>query len=534
MLVSVEPGWMFRCSARGVESARMDRGFGLARLLYAAPAVRRFPQALLSAALPTLALLLSLAGCAAEAGVAPGADDLAATAPTEPPATEAEPPATEDIATHTVTTTTGNEIQVATVTTSIGGRACVAKPTAPAGVTVFQQAVPNPTCPPGQTFFADSRYEEITVPAPDFIDDSYIGTLVNEDFVFYPSIDPNSQKRAFTNTSEFIVENPLEQVNAGVTEIRSKRQFDATVGAFFFSANFSVTNGYNMAIYRALVKKTYNFVLDTEACFTAPSQLPVDAVWYVHGITWGHSFYALMKGQSNGFGVGVGVRLGAFQESLGTMSATEGLELQVKGQGLSLQAANAATYTVVQGENEQQLRDAFAFSPQPVPIAVTFRTLPYRCVPNDGEIPWVAPIKARVRIDRVRVVQNGPRCGLFGCPPRPDWLLETSCKINGVDQFLNDDARFQTLYAVPDKSDHNLPNATLGILPVAAGQTLQCGMQGTASSGDPIRYGSFQMAVPDVATTQAQSGSFKVGNGNTRTEYLVDYTVEFERDLNGL
>lgn len=493
--------------------------------------MRRF----LSTALP----LAFCFGCAAEVGGAPGASDLAATAPSDTPTQGAptqNPPAQNPPTQHA-----GGEgggpvaadpgITVQTVRTKLGSRACLERPPMAEGVELVEQPVPDLLCPAGTTFYAAERFEEVTVPAPDYLTDHNLGMPVRGDFTYYRSSEAGSALRVFRNTGDYVAVENRTKTYAGAKEITSSREYGAAVNAYFASFNFSAESHSNIALYRAVVEKKYHFVQDAQACFVAPNELPDDAVWYLQGITRGHAFYAILQGNKDTFGFGVGARFSFFSASLSRMRDSERLSLSIRSQGLQIKDNNF--YTVVQADTLDGLLNGFEYStdpntgqPMPVAISATYRTLPYRCVPNDTLIPWKSSVRAKVRFDSIRVEENGAGCFLFFCSPPPDWLLEVSCKVEGEDQFINEDARIQALSSVRDRSNHTLATPDLGELPVVVGQELECGLSGTASSGKPVGFGSFRLRVPDITANQSQTVSFGAGSGRT-TEYSVQATVEW-------
>ena len=367
-----------------------------------------------------------------------------------------------------------------------------------------------PACPEGTR-----RIEPVTIlaVAPVGIGPQHLGRPVDEDFELLEGHDgatlfPDGE---VTTTS-------VQSIEHRTHFVENSRSLSASASFFGIGASAEERSQHRYAVYSALEIADVDEIDDTGAM-----QAPPDAAkFYLWRIHYGHSFEAMVKGQTRSFHTGVRARFSVASGAIDTFAETESLEAIVSGRGLEPTSGSA-----IFARTEEEIADAYRTSGEDVPIRVEYRSVPTACLKEPEQYAWVEPIQVDVHYDSLNVYEDGS----LG---RDTWSLEASCRIGDQDVFLADPFVWDMHSDVCDSDRGGLAGPSgdgdyceyfLGWtarLEVAPGDTVTCGIQGVAwDDGDVVEYSQMQATIDE--NTDPISGHMGAGNG--QTEYWLFYSL---------
>lgn len=368
-----------------------------------------------------------------------------------------------------------------------------------------------PACPAGTR-----RIEPVTIRAvaPIGISRDHLGRPVDESFELLEGADGAS---LFPRAE--IARNAVDSVEHRTHFVENSRSLSASASYFGIGGSVEVQRSRRYAVYSALEIEDVSEIDDTGEMAPAPDA----AKFYLWRIHYGHSFEAMVSGETNSFHTGVRARFGVASGEIATFAETESLEAIISGRGLEPVDGGALF-----ARTEDEIERSYRTSGEAVPISVEYRSIPTACLGEPEEYAWIDPVIVDVRYERLNVYEDGS----LG---RDTWSLEASCRVGGHDVFLENPFVWDMHQDVCD-SDHegiagpdgddDYCEYVLGWtarLEVAPGDSITCGVQGMAwDDGDPVEYSEMRATIDE--DTEPSSGQMGAGNGDT--EYWLFYSIE--------
>lgn len=380
----------------------------------------------------------------------------------------------------------------------------------PEEIPLEEEPADLPACPDGTR-----RIEPVTIlaVAPVGIGREHLGRPVDEDFAL---LEGGAGATLFPRAE--VNDNPVASIEHRTHFVENSRSLSANASFFGIGGSVESRSTRRYAVYSALEIAEVAEIDDTGA-MEAP---PDDAKFYLWRIHYGHSFEAMVSGETRSFHTGVRARFAGASGAITSFADTEHLESVISGRGLEPSSGDA-----IFARTEDEIERAYRTSGEAVPIQVEYRSVPTACLKEPEEYAWVDPLVVDVRYDRLYVYEDGS----LG---RDTWSLDASCRVGGVQVFLDDPMVWDMHSDVCDSDRGGLagPNGdddyceyVLGWstrLEVSPGDTITCGVQGVAwDDNDTVEYSEMSATVDEGM--EPMTGQMGAGNG--QTEYWLFWSL---------
>lgn len=346
----------------------------------------------------------------------------------------------------------------------------------------------------GETF-------SLVTAAPQGLGEAHLGRPVSLDFSLMTG--PGSAS-LFPESAAFSTD--VYSVEHKYTFIENSLSLNANFKGWGVQANAGTNSARRYGAFRA---QRLNHVLevdDTEGMRTPPE----DAYFYVARIFYGHSYEAVVHGESKDFHVDVRANFAVASGGINVFAANNRLSVEVHARGLEPKTGSALFSRTIDDI------EANYETGEEVPILVEYRSIPRRNISDDDvqSYEWTAPTKVRVSLNQIRVIKDGTLGGAT-------WRFNAECKLNGTKIYLDDPVVWASQSGIHNNTTYPLYWSTE--LTTTPGDRVECGIRGTANNKDQIGFAQFGYDVKD--NNAPVSGTF--GSNSGGTEYKMYYSLDF-------
>ncbi len=371
------------------------------------------------------------------------------------------------------------------------------------------EEAPRDPCVDGSRSFTPIAIEAA---APEGIDVRHLGRPLDANFAFLSGPDGET---LFPEGDVFT--SPADTIYHRAVEFDNSRSFSAHASAWGITVGGGTGGSRRYVAYQAVQTRDVRSIEDTTQIRTAPKQ----AVWYLSKIHYGHSYDLVISGEANSFHVSVKASFfGLFGGGMKAFAESHSLDVRAIGRGLKPKSDDA-----IFARSEDEIREAYTLSGDPVPILVEYRSIPAACIPGGEPIEWKNPLRAQIDFKEIDIYRRGDRT----------WNLDARCRVNEREVRLNDPIVWASKGSICDnrvsgrgpQGDGNYCRFDLGwstVIDVIPGEIIRCGVEGRAlPDDDAVDYAEFEYTVME----ENEPVSDRVGTGNSHTEYWMNYDINF-------
>jgi hypothetical protein len=325
-----------------------------------------------------------------------------------------------------------------------------------------------------------------------------LGTPFDRQFRAFPtgSLFSDSRVRA-TTVNEFRHERILVDTSEGLHANASAWGIVGVNGSIDYSQRY--------AAFRAFHLSQVVEIDDSVDMEEAPS----GSVYYLWRVYLGHAYEEVVSGDANKFSAGVRATFPMASGAIASFARSNHLQSWFLGRGMTPTSGQALF-----ASSPVEIQSSYSIGGPEVPIFVEYRQLP-STVADRSVIPWIEPLRARVRFTGVTIVDDGSWWTTI-------WSIRTWCEVNGRRMQPSQDIKHEERV----EEGQSYTSSWEREFPVMVGDTFRCGTSAYIHDDATPLQSAGEGAIDSVS---AASGLQRVGTinaGNAKASYRVNWAVE--------